>query len=92
MWEKMNLFVENYRALKETITIRAVSTVRRHPDRRCAPSVAGSWIRSQSLTIAVFSACRACQGWWLPQGSLTQLNETARGAAAPIRLNEPEFL
>ena len=85
---EMNLFVENYRALKET-SLRAVSPGDGTRSSMCPKC--GGLLDPKSVLETAFSACRACQGWWLPHGSLTQLNETARGAAAPIRLNEPEF-
>ncbi|MGH7165917.1 MAG: GIDE domain-containing protein [Nitrospiraceae bacterium] len=33
-------------------------------------------------------ACRSCHGWWLPCGSLTQLNETYRKGNIPIWIDE----
>ena len=84
---EMTLFVENYRALQKT-------SPRASPGDGTRSSMCpkcGGLLDPKSVLETAFSACRACQGWWLPHGSLTQLNETARGAAAPIRLNEPEF-
>ena len=84
---EMTLFVENYRALKKT-------SPRASPGDGTRSSMCpkcGGLLDPKSVLETAFSACRACQGWWLPHGSLTQLNETARGATAPLRLNEPEF-
>jgi len=36
-------------------------------------------------------SCNSCRGWWLPNGSLTRLNETYRGAAVPILAREAEL-
>ena len=84
---EMTLFVENYRALQKT-------SPRASPGDGTRSSMCpkcGGLLDPKSVLETAFSACRACQGWWLPHGSLTQLNETARGATAPLRLNEPEF-
>jgi Zn-finger nucleic acid-binding protein len=85
---EMNLFVEHYHALKEA-SPRAASSADGSRSSMC-PKCRGLLDQKSVLEAALF-ACRACQGWWLPQGSLTQLNETARGATAPIRLHEPEY-
>ena len=84
---EMTLFVENYRALQKT-------SPRASPGDGTRSSMCpkcGGLLDPKSVLETAFSACRACQGWWLPHGSLTQLNETARGATAPLRLVEPEF-
>ena len=85
---EMSLFVENYRALKEA-SPRAASALGRTESSMCPRC--GGRLDAQSVLETALFACPACRGWWLPHGSLTQLNQTARGAAAPIRLNEPEF-
>ena len=85
---EVNLFVENYRALEEA------------PKRAAAPAVGtplskcprcGDPLDPESVLETHLFACPACHGWWLPRGSLTHLNATARGSAAPIRFNETEF-
>ena len=85
---EVNLFVENYRALEEAS---------RHPASQaadagssCCPRCGGRLDPETVLETALL-ACRTCHGWWLPQGSLTQLSATARGGAAQIRFDETEF-
>ncbi|HEX8750693.1 MAG TPA: GIDE domain-containing protein [Nitrospira sp.] len=85
---EVNLFVENYRALGEAS---------RHPAAQAAGAGSspcprcGSRLDSGTVLETALLACRTCHGWWLPQGSLTQLNATARGGAAQIRFDETEF-
>jgi Zn-finger nucleic acid-binding protein len=82
------LFVENYSALKET-SLRADSPGNGTGSSMCPRC--GKLLDPKSVLDTAFFACGACLGWWLPHGSLTQLNETARGTSALIRLNEPDF-
>jgi Zn-finger nucleic acid-binding protein len=85
---EVNLFVENYRALEEAS---------RHPAAQAAGTGSstcprcGGLLDPESVLETALFACRACHGWWLPQGCLTQLNATARGGAAQIRFDETEF-
>jgi Zn-finger nucleic acid-binding protein len=85
---EVNLFVENYRAL---------GAASRHPAARAADAGSspcprcGGRLDPETVLETTLLACRTCQGWWLPQGSLTQLNATARGGAAQIRFDETEF-
>ena len=84
---EVTMFVDNYRDLQETSSGPASAAESRSS---MCPRCVGPLDR-KSVLEAAFLACPACRGWWLPHGSLTQLNETARGAAAPVRLNELEF-
>ena len=82
---EVNLFVENYRALEEASQHAGA------PAGSTTSSVCprcGGLLDPKSVLETSLFACRACRGWWLPQGSLTQLNATARGGAAPIRFDE----
>lgn len=89
---EINFFVEDYRALKAAVAhgshraggvaVRATPTV--------CPRCSG-FLDSESVSDASLMVCRPCNGWWLPRGSLTRLNETHRGSGVAIRLNEPEF-
>jgi Zn-finger nucleic acid-binding protein len=83
-----NLFVENYRALEESSKHSAAPTV--GTQSSLCPRCGGLLDPESVLETALF-ACRACHGWWLPRGSLTHLNATARGGAAQISFNESEF-
>jgi Zn-finger nucleic acid-binding protein len=85
---EVNLFVENYRALDEASQHAAAPA-----DSTCSSRCprCGGRLDPKSVLEAALFACRACRGWWLPQGSLTQLNATARGGAAPIRFDETDF-
>ena len=85
---EVNLFVENYRALEEAS---------RHPAAQAADAGSsrcprcGGRLDPETVLETALLACRTCHGWWLPQGSLTQLSATARGGAAQIRFDETEF-
>ena len=85
---EVNLFVENYRALGETSS-RMVTGAIAVQTTTC-PRCAGALDEETVLATALFE-CRTCRGWWLPKGSLTQLNTTARGGAAQILLDEADF-
>jgi Zn-finger nucleic acid-binding protein len=83
-----NLFVENYGALAEAsqqVAEKAVAV-----QSSICPRCGGLLDRESVLESEIF-ACRACHGWWLPQGSLTHLNATARGGAARIQFDESEY-
>jgi Zn-finger nucleic acid-binding protein len=82
---EVNCFVENYLALKQAVGNGGGVAVRTETAcPRCA-------IQMDSETIAGTSvqSCSVCHGWWLAQGSLTQLNERYKGAAVRIRIDEP---
>lgn len=85
---EVNLFVENYRALEEATQPAAANTVYTpsSPCPRC-----GGRLDPESVLKTHLFACRACHGWWLPQGSLTHLHATTPGGAAQIRFDETEF-
>ena len=85
---EVNLFVENYRALEEASKHPAAHSV--GTQSSLCPRCGGVLGPESVLETALF-ACRACHGWWLPQGSLTHLNATARGGAAQIRFDETDF-
>ena len=81
---EVNLFVENPRALTATTLNNGANAV-------CIQSAicprCGCLLDPESVCTTPLFACRACHGWWLPQGSLTQLNETTRGGPAPIHVH-----
>jgi len=85
---EVNLFVENYRALEEASRHPAAQAA--DAGSSCCPRCGGRLDPETVLETALL-ACRTCHGWWLPQGSLTQLSATARGGAAQIRFDETEF-
>jgi Zn-finger nucleic acid-binding protein len=85
---EVNLFVENYRTLEEASQRAATEAVAAQSS--ICPRCGGQLDRESVLESEIF-ACRACHGWWLPKGSLTHLNATARGGAAQIRFDEAEF-
>jgi Zn-finger nucleic acid-binding protein len=85
---EVTLLVENYRALEKTSPPGVTGAVPA-PSAAC-PKCGGLLDQELVLTTALF-ACRVCHGWWLPKGSLTQLNAAARVGAPQIRLDEADF-
>jgi len=85
---EINLFVENYRVLSQGSRATVKRAVAARPT--LCPKCGGLLDQETVLTTALF-ACSACHGWWLPKGTLTQLNATARGGAAQIRFDEVDF-
>jgi Zn-finger nucleic acid-binding protein len=85
---EVNLFVENYRALGETPSRVATGAIAVQTTTcpRCRKT-----LDEDTVLATVLFACRACGGWWLPKGSLTELNATGRGSGAQIHLNEADF-
>ena len=84
---EVNFFVEDYTSLKRALGDTggvAVKTETLCP--RC-----GTHMESETVSHTSFLSCDSCRGWWLPQGSLTRLNETYRGAAVPIQIDETEL-
>lgn len=84
---EVNCFVEDYLSLKQAVGSGggvAVHTQATCP--RCAIQM-----DSETLTGATITSCSVCHGWWLPQGCLTQLNESYKGAAVVIRIDEQEL-
>ena len=86
---EVKLFVENYRALEGASTGPAAAQAIETKSSRCPRC--GAILNPESVFETTLFACHACHGWWLPQGSLTHLNTTARGGAAQIRVDEAEF-
>lgn len=85
---EVKLFVEDYRVIataSQQTAARAVAPRSSHCPKCGGPLDPESVLETELL------ACRACGGWWLPKGSLTHLNETARGGAMQIHINEAEF-
>jgi Zn-finger nucleic acid-binding protein len=82
------LFVENYRALEEASPppVNGPTTAQSATCPQC-----GGLLDRATVLGTPLLACCACHGWWLPKGSLTRLNATAGGGAAPIRFDEAEF-
>lgn len=81
---EVNFFVEDYASLKRAMGNRgglAVKTETLCP--RC-----GNHMESETVSKTSFLSCDSCRGWWLPNGRLTHLNETYRGAAVPIQIHE----
>ena len=48
-------------------------------------------MEAETVSHTSFLSCDSCHGWWLPHGSLTRLNETYRGSAVPIQIDEAEM-
>jgi len=84
---EVNLFVEDYTSLKRAVGSTGGLAVRSHT---LCPQCHGH-MEPESVSDTSFFSCDSCHGWWLPQGSLTRLSETFRGAAVPIELNEAEL-
>ena len=85
---EVNLFVENYHALGERSSRMVTGAIAVH--MATCPRCQGALDEETVLATSLFE-CRTCRGWWLPRGSLTQLNATACGGAAQIPLDEADF-
>lgn len=84
---EVNFFVEDYASLKRaTVDTGGVAVKTETLCPRC-----GNHMESEMVSHTSFLSCDSCRGWWLPQGSLTRLNETYRGAAVPIQIQEAEL-
>jgi Zn-finger nucleic acid-binding protein len=84
---EVNFFVEDYNSLKRAMGDAGGVAVR--TERLCPRC--GNHMESETVSHTFFLSCDSCHGWWLPQGSLTRLNETYRGAAVPIQIQEAEL-
>jgi Zn-finger nucleic acid-binding protein len=85
---EINLFVENVKALRQGLQAAATRAVA--GQSTTCPKCGGLLDTESVLATALFE-CRTCHGWWLPKGSLSSLNATARGNGAPIHFDEVEF-
>ncbi len=84
---EVNFFVEDYTSLKREMGDAggiAVETKTLCP--RC-----GNHMEAETVSHTSFLSCDSCRGWWLSHGNLTRLNETYRGAAVPITINEADL-
>ncbi len=84
---EVNFFVEDYTSLKREMGDAggiAVETETLCP--RCR-----NHMEAETVYHTSFLSCDSCRGWWLSHGSLTRLNETYRGAAVPIKINEADL-
>ncbi len=84
---EVNFFVEDYASLKRAMSGAGGVAVQ---TKTVCPQC-GDHMESETIAGTSFSNCDACRGWWLPQGSLTDLNKTYRGAAVPIQIHEAEL-
>ncbi len=80
-------FVEDYTSLKRAVGDTGGVAVR--TETRCPRC--GNYMESATASHTSFLSCDSCRGWWLSHGSLTRLNETYRGAAVPININEADL-
>ena len=81
---EVNCFVENYLSLKQAVgSGGGVVTRTQTTCPRCAIQLDAEVVGGTSL-----KSCSFCHGWWLAHGCLTQLNETYKGAAVTIRIDE----
>jgi len=84
---EINLFVEDYRSLTAEVGQSATPTGSPlAPCPRCARPMEHHPVGDTTVML-----CAACHGWWLAQGTLTQLNCRHSGVGAPIQLDEPAF-
>ena len=84
---EVNCFVEDYVSLKQAVGGGggvAVHTQAKCP--RCAIQM-----DSETIAEATISSCSVCHGLWLTHGCLTQLNDSYKGAAVTILINEQEL-
>jgi len=81
---EVNCFVEDYLSLKQAVGGGGGVAVRTQATcSRCAIQM-----DSESVAGATIISCGICHGWWLAQGCLTQLNDSYKGAAVAIRIDE----
>jgi len=84
---EVNCFVEDYLSLKQAVGNGGGVAVRTQAQcPRCAIQM-----DSESVAEATITSCSLCHGWWLAQGCLTQLNDSYKGAAVAIRIDEQEL-
>jgi len=84
---EVNFFVEDYTSLKRAVGGTGSVAVRTQTVcPRCK-----NHMEPETVSETSFLSCDSCQGWWLPHGSLTRLNEIYRGAAVPIQIQEAEL-
>ena len=84
---EMNCFVEDYLSLKQAVGSSGGVAVRTETTcPRCAVQM-----ESETVAGATITSCSICHGWWLAQGCLTQLNESYKGAAVAIRIDEQDL-
>lgn len=84
---EVNLFVEDYVSMKRAVGTSggiAVHTQTLCP--RCKTPM-----EQETLSETSFFSCDACHGWWLPSGCLTRLNQTYKGAAVQIYVDETDL-
>ena len=84
---EVNCFVEDYLSLKHAVGSGGGIVVRTQTTcPRCAIQM-----DAESVAVATITRCSICHGWWLAQGCLTQLNESYKGAAVAIRIDEQQL-
>jgi Zn-finger nucleic acid-binding protein len=81
---EVNCFVEDYLSLKQAADSGGGVAVR--TQTKCAIQMNAEMIAGTTI-----ARCNVCQGWWLSCGCLTHLNETYKGAAVTIRIDEQEL-
>jgi len=84
---EVNFFVEDYTSLKQAMGDAGGVAVK--TETLCPQC--GNPMESETVSDTSFLNCNSCHGWWLSHGSLTRLNETYRGAAVPITINEADL-
>ncbi|MEO8339216.1 MAG: GIDE domain-containing protein [Nitrospirota bacterium] len=84
---EVNFFVEDYTSLKRAIG--DTGSIAARTETLCPRC--GNRMESEMVVHTSFLSCDSCRGWWLPHGILTRLNETYRGAAIPIQIQEAEL-
>ena len=81
---ELNCFMEDYLSLKQAVgSGGGVVTRTRTTCPRCAIP-----LDAETVAGATIKSCSFCHGWWLSQGCLSQLNETYKGAAVTILIDE----
>jgi len=84
---EVNCFVEDYLSLKQAIS--GGGGLATHTQAKC-PRCAIQ-MDAETVAEAAIKSCGLCHGWWLAHGCLTQLNESYKGAAVAIRIDEQEL-
>ena len=85
---EVDLFVDNYRALHDGSQAGATRSLAAQPS--ICPKC-GGLLDQETVLAAPLFACSTCHGWWLPRGSLSRMNATARGGSAQICFDEADF-
>ena len=84
---EVNCFVEDYLSLKQATG--SGGGVAARTQTKCP--LCTIQMNTEAIAGTTLAWCNVCHGCWLPYGCLTHLNETYKGAAVRIQIDEPEL-